>query len=72
MKPAWLCVALLLALPALAAERLFRWRDYPLDQPPQGFRSTLSGVGTPGEWSVREENGPPLEQSAPGSSAATS
>jgi hypothetical protein len=39
-------------VPALAAERTFNFGDYPANQPPPGFHSTVAGRGKPGDWNV--------------------
>lgn len=58
----FLCLTLLLpaALPAGAAEKLFDFGSYKLNQPPAGFRSLLAGEGKPGEWKVIEADVPSL------------
>ena len=45
-------MAALTAWSAPAAERRFNFGDYPLNQPPPGFRSTVAGRGKPGDWKV--------------------
>jgi hypothetical protein len=45
---------------AVAAERVLDFRDAPLNQPPPGFRSLLSGEGAPGDWRVILDEVPPL------------
>ena len=63
--------AVLLAIPALAAERVFNWNEFPPDQPPAGFRSTLSGVGRLGEWKVIPDDSPRGEPSGPTAASPT-
>ncbi|MCL5097226.1 MAG: DUF1080 domain-containing protein [Candidatus Omnitrophica bacterium] len=45
---------------ALAAEQLFTFSDYPLHEPPPGFRSTVSGSGKPGDWQIIQDEVAPL------------
>lgn len=45
-------LAALLALTALAAERDLNFGDYPLDQTPSNFLSTVAGRGKPGDWRI--------------------
>src|SRR5215469_11330502 len=45
-------VVVLLALPAIAAERNLNFGDYPLDQTPSNFLSAVGGQGKPGDWKV--------------------
>lgn len=45
---------------ASAAERRFDFSDVPLDEIPPGFRSALSGTGTPGVWKVVLDEAPAL------------
>ncbi len=54
----WL--ALFLALPLRAAERVFDFGAVPEGQMPQGFTSTLMGKGKPGTWEVLLDAVPPL------------
>src|SRR6185503_8412072 len=42
----------LFALPGAAAERHFDFSGARLNEPPPGFRSTVSGNGAPGEWKI--------------------
>ena len=35
-----------------AAERLFDFNSYPLNQTPPGFKSVISGKGQPGDWKI--------------------
>ena len=41
-----------------AAERVFDFSKFPVNQQPPGFHSTLSGLGKPGEWKVLQEEAP--------------
>jgi hypothetical protein len=59
MRIILLVAAALAALPAVAAERSFNFSDYPPDQTPPGFRSTVAGRGKPGEWKVILDEVPP-------------
>jgi hypothetical protein len=45
-------VVFLTAARALGAEKDFDFNDFPLDQPPRGFRSLAVGPGKPGNWSI--------------------
>src|SRR5215469_10242160 len=45
-------VVVLLALPAIAAERNLNFGDYPLDQTPSNFLNAVGGQGKPGDWKV--------------------
>ncbi|MDB6025381.1 MAG: hypothetical protein JWM68_1604 [Verrucomicrobiales bacterium] len=65
-------VSLLLALmtcSAFAAERNFDFKQFPLNQTPTNFVSTVSGEGKPGDWKIIEDDVPavltPLSPSAP-------
>ena len=49
---------LLLALPALAAERTFDFGQLPVGQCPTGFVSVLTGRGRPGDWRIVAEEVP--------------
>ena len=48
----------LFALPVAAAERHFDFSGARLNEPPPGFRSTVSGNGPPGEWKIVEDEAP--------------
>ncbi|HOX58923.1 MAG TPA: DUF1080 domain-containing protein [Candidatus Paceibacterota bacterium] len=50
----------LLALPAIAAERKFDFGEVREGQMPPGFRSTVTGLGKPGNWQVIMDEVPPL------------
>lgn len=62
----------LLALPSLAAERAFSFDDLPLDQIPPGFRSTVAGVGKPGDWKLILDEVPAPETSTVSNAPASS
>jgi hypothetical protein len=49
-----------LTLSAVAAERLFDFSQFALNQSPTGFVSTVSGQGQPGVWKIIEDDVPPL------------
>src|SRR5438034_11441969 len=72
MRNCFLWVELLLALSAAGAERKFDFGKFPEDQTPPGFRSTVSGLGKPGNWKIVMENVPsalaPLTPQAPATS----
>jgi hypothetical protein len=55
----------LLAMPVVAAERVFDFSQYPANQSPPGFRSLVTGQGKPGDWRV-------IREEAASASAATS
>jgi len=52
MRYCILLAAALLALAASGAERDFSFGEYPVDQTPSNFLSTVSGMGKPGEWKI--------------------
>jgi hypothetical protein len=43
-----------------AAERKLTFGEYPLNQPPPGYRSTVTGTGQPGDWRIILDEVPPL------------
>jgi hypothetical protein len=54
---------LLLALPAAAAERTFDFAQYPVNEPPPGFRSAVTGQGKLGDWRVIQVPAEPASNS---------
>jgi hypothetical protein len=52
MRSLLLWATALLTMPSMAAERVFNFGEFPIDQTPPGFRSTVSGMGKAGEWKV--------------------
>src|SRR5262249_40877091 len=58
MRTCIFLAGLLLALPALAAERHLNFGEYPLDQTPSNFVSTVGGKGKPGNWKVMLDSVP--------------
>ncbi len=50
----------LLALPVLGAEKTFEFSELAEGKAPQGFRSTVSGKGNPGDWKIVMEEEAPL------------
>jgi hypothetical protein len=54
----WLLAAL--SLSARAAELKFDFSEFPANQTPPGFRSTLLGQGKPGDWKTLLDEVPPL------------
>jgi 3-keto-disaccharide hydrolase len=60
MRSFFVWLAVMLAFPALAAERAFDFGACPPDQTPPGFRSVVAGTGKPGEWKVIQDEVPPL------------
>src|SRR4051812_45384961 len=63
---------LLLAFASPGAERIFDFSRFAENETPPGFRSTLSGLGKPGDWKVVMEDVPsalpPLTPQAPSTS----
>jgi Domain of Unknown Function (DUF1080) len=59
----FLLVLALLALPVTVAERKFDFSEVGENQPPPGFRSTVTGQGKAGDWRVIMDEVPPLLQS---------
>jgi 3-keto-disaccharide hydrolase len=53
-------VWLMLALRGIAAEHKFDFADFPENQTPPGFRSTVTGKGKPGDWKIVLDEVPPL------------
>jgi hypothetical protein len=75
MRNCILVAGVLLALSTFGAERNFSFGEYPLDQTPSNFLSTVGGKGKPGEWKVllddvpsampaRDSNAPAMTQHA--------
>jgi 3-keto-disaccharide hydrolase len=60
MRNPILWALMLLALPLAAAEHKFDFSNVPENQPPPGFRSTVTGQGKPGDWRVIMDTVPPL------------
>jgi hypothetical protein len=58
MRNHLLGIVLLLALPAVAAERVFDFSSFPQNQTPPGFRSAVTGKGRPGDWKVIIDDAP--------------
>jgi hypothetical protein len=58
MRNCILLAATLLALTSFGVERQINFGDYPLDQTPSNFLSTVSGRGQPGDWKVIEDATP--------------
>lgn len=60
-------LALMSCLSAVAAEKVFDFGAFKLNQTPPGFRSTLAGTGSTGEWKVVAADVPSLlEPFSPG------
>jgi hypothetical protein len=55
-----------------AAEKKFNFSDVPENQPPPGFRSTVSGEGKPGDWRVILDEVPPILEPLTPQAAAVS
>ncbi len=53
-------VLLVLAMPAIAAERKFDFGEFHENETPAGFRSTVTGKGKPGDWRIIMEDVAPL------------
>jgi hypothetical protein len=68
LRPLSLCLTLL-ACSAFAAERTLDFNQYPLNQTPSNFVSTVSGEGKIGDWKIVEDELPttikPLSPNAP-------
>jgi hypothetical protein len=58
----------MLALPLLGAERTFDFTDLHENQPPPGFRSTVTGQGKAGDWKIVLDDVPPMMPSFTGKS----
>src|ERR1051326_2274232 len=71
MRTVFLWVAALIALPSFATERTFKFSDFPVDQPPPGFRNIVAGRGTPGDWKVITDESAVSSESISTNSAAT-
>jgi hypothetical protein len=57
------CLALVLSgWPSLGAEKVFDFRDEKINAMPRGFRSAVTGEGTPGDWKVVQDDVPSLMQ----------
>ena len=56
----FLLVLVLLTLPLTAAERKFDFSAVSENQPPPGFRSTVTGQGKPGDWRIIMDEVPSL------------
>src|SRR5436190_16786140 len=69
MRMTFCWLVLLAALPVAAAEKQFKFGDYPVDQTPPGFRSVVMGKGKPGDWKVILDEAPsqfpPLNSNTP-------
>jgi hypothetical protein len=60
MRVPSLWALVVLALPAVAAERKFDFSDVRENQTPPGFRSAVTGQGKPGDWKVIMDEVPSL------------
>jgi hypothetical protein len=60
MRSALILTLAVLAVPAGAAELKFDFSQFPADQAPTGFRSTVAGQGQPGDWKIVLDAVPPL------------
>ena len=58
MRHSIFLAATLLALPAFGTERDINFGEYPFDQTPSNFLSTVGGQGKPGTWKVILEDTP--------------
>src|SRR5690242_19852426 len=65
----WWAVLALAVATGSAAERKFDFGQFPENQTPPGFRSTVNGLGKPGDWRIIMEDVPsalkPLTPQAP-------
>src|SRR3954470_6620502 len=72
MRACLFSAGLLLALSSPGAERKFDFGQFPENEIPPGFHSTVSGLGKPGDWKVVMEDVPmglpPLTPQAPSTS----
>ena len=60
MRNRFFGILALVALPVAAAERTFDFANFPENQTPPGFRSTVTGKGKPGDWKIVLDEAPPL------------
>ncbi len=60
MRNPFLLTILLLALPAVGAEKKFDFSEVRENQTPPGFLNVVSGQGQPGDWKVILDEVPPL------------
>ena len=58
LKTVFCAVCAALTLHLVAAERTFDFSDFPLNQAPTGFVSTVTGTGKPGDWRIIEDDVP--------------
>jgi hypothetical protein len=58
MRNCFLLAVACLSLTAFGAERNINFGDYPLDQTPSNFVTTVGGRGKPGDWKIIEEDTP--------------
>lgn len=63
MRKKLFAVLMMLALPAVAAEHKFDFGEMRENQPPPGFRSTVTGQGQPGDWRIIMDEVPSLMES---------
>lgn len=63
------CLAACLALPCEGIELSLDFAKANLNEPPPGFRSTVSGKGKPGDWRILLDEAPPLTGSSPAGAA---
>src|SRR5258706_15103768 len=52
LRPSIVACMLLACFSAIAAETVFDFSKAKLNLPPEGFRSTVTGSGNPGDWRV--------------------
>jgi hypothetical protein len=62
MRRIFLWAVALSVLPVSAGERKFDFGEYPVDQTPLRFHSTVAGRGKPGDWRVILDEVPPALQ----------
>jgi hypothetical protein len=60
MRKLYLGLWLALSLPSFGAERVFDFKEFPLDKTPPGFRSVVAGKGKVGDWKIIMDEVPPL------------
>jgi hypothetical protein len=54
----WILLVCLAIVRAAGAERTFNLSQYPINSLPKEFKSTVTGLGQPGEWKIILDNAP--------------
>jgi len=60
LRPLLYAMLIVSACPLRSAERVLDFADSKLNEAPEGFRSTVSGSGKPGDWKVILDDSPSL------------